>query len=50
LEKFDIQGLEVSGYSMTEAEYLLEEGVSQNRYKINELVRAVNQLKGKFEE
>lgn len=35
LEEFDIQGLEVSGYSMTQAEYLLEDGVKENRKIIN---------------
>lgn len=35
LEDFDIQGLEVSGYSMTQAEYLLEDGVKENREMIN---------------
>ena len=35
LEEFDIQGLEVSGYSMTQAEYLLEDGVKENREMIN---------------
>ena len=35
LEEFDIQGLEVSGYSMTQAEYLLEDGVKENRKMIN---------------
>ena len=45
LDKFDIQGLEVSGYSMTQAEYLLEDGIEENRQKINELVKAVNKLR-----
>jgi hypothetical protein len=45
LDKFDIQGLEVSGYSMTQAEYLLEDGIEENRQKINELVKAVNQIR-----
>ena len=35
LEEFDIQGLEVSGYSMTQAEYLLEDGIKENREIIN---------------
>ena len=35
LEEFDIQGLEVSGYSMSQAEYLLEDGVEENREMIN---------------
>lgn len=35
LEEFDIQGIEVSGYSMTQAEYLLEDGVKENRKMIN---------------
>ena len=35
LEEFDIQGLEVSGYSMTQAEYLLEDGIKENREMIN---------------
>ena len=35
LEEFDIQGLEVSGYSMTQAEYLLEDGIRENRKMIN---------------
>jgi hypothetical protein len=35
LEEFDIQGLEVSGYSMSQAEYLLEDGVKENREMIN---------------
>ena len=35
LDDFDIQGLEVSGYSMTQAEYLLEDGVKENRKIIN---------------
>ena len=35
LDDFDIQGLEVSGYSMTQAEYLLEDGVKENRKMIN---------------
>lgn len=35
LEDFDIQGLEVSGYSMSQAEYLLEDGVKENREMIN---------------
>ena len=35
LEEFDIQGLEVVGYSMTQAEYLLEDGVKENREMIN---------------
>ena len=35
LEEFDIQGLEVAGYSMTQAEYLLEDGVKKNREMIN---------------
>ena len=35
LEEFNIQGLEVSGYSMTQAEYLLENGVNENREMIN---------------
>ena len=35
LKEFDIQGLEVSGYSMTQAEYLLEDGVKENREMIN---------------
>ena len=38
LEDFDIQGLEVSGYSMSQAEYLLEEGIQENRDKINEII------------
>lgn len=42
LEKFDIQGLETSGYSMTQAEYLLEEGIQDNRNKINELIDYIN--------
>lgn len=35
LEEFDIQGLEVSGYSMTQAEYLLEDGIKENREMLN---------------
>ena len=35
LEEFDIQGLEVSGYSMTQAEYLLENGIKENREMLN---------------
>ena len=35
LDNFDIQGLEVSGYSMTQTEYLLEDGVKENREMIN---------------
>ena len=35
LDDFDIQGLEVCGYSMTQAEYLLEDGVKENRKMIN---------------
>ena len=35
LEEYDIQGLEVSGYSMSPAEYLLEDGVRENREMIN---------------
>ena len=45
LDKFDIQGLEVSGYSMTQAEYLLEDGIEENRQKINELVRAIKEIR-----
>lgn len=45
LDKFDIQGLEVSGYSMTQAEYLLEDGIEENRQKINELVKAINEIR-----
>lgn len=48
LEKFDIQGLEVSGYSiysMTQAEYLLEDGIEENRQKINELVKVVKEIR-----
>lgn len=45
LDEFDIQGLEVSGYSMTQAEYLLEDGIEENRQKINELVKAVKEIR-----
>ena len=41
LQEFDIQGLEISGYSMTQAEYLLEDGVNENRDKINEIIRYI---------
>ena len=41
LEEFDIQGLEISGYSMTQAEYLLEDGINENREKINEIIRYI---------
>ena len=42
LERFDIQGLETSGYSMTQAEYLLEDGIKENRNKINEIIDYIN--------
>lgn len=41
LQEFDIQGLEISGYSMTQAEYLLEDGINENRDKINEIIRYI---------
>lgn len=50
LDKFDIQGLEVSGYLMTQAEYLLEDGIEENRQKINELVRKINCIERKMNE
>jgi len=42
LEEFDIQGLEVSGYSMTQAEYLLEDGIKENREMINWILDYLN--------
>lgn len=44
IDDFNIQGLEVGGYSMTQAEYLLEDGVSDNRDAINKLIKAIKQL------
>ena len=44
LDKFDIQGLEVSGYSMTQAEYLLEGGIAENRELINKILQWAKQI------
>jgi len=50
LEKYGIQGLEVSGYSMTPAEYLLEDGIEENRKLINKILQWAKQLDKKIKE
>jgi hypothetical protein len=39
MEEYSCQGLEVAGYSMTQAEYLLDGGIRDNRDVINQLIR-----------
>lgn len=50
LDDFDIQGLEVTGYSMTQPEYLLENGICENRDTINEIIKVIKQIDNKIEE